>query len=763
VGGRSGDEVSQKDKDILTSWYHRRDEDKTGLPLVKDIWGNEAYSNMEGIHHLINALPAASISKLGTTGLNQITKKIANNISKKRYTNASKNAKFFDDFERNVGDVYNKGPEATWYDDVATTADDVAYTPRRLKAQPGESSIKRFDASKSLEKELKEQYKDVQKITDSEIKDYMRIHGLKEPLPETIRRIRNVADPFEYRKASEKALNDALDFNERWAYKNKAEYDKAENAVYSLNKEINTNDREYLDLTRNNSEQQEFESILRKVKLDTKGLKYDLSPDKQFQQEREMIRQAMIGSADIDGTVPKKIEEAANRYLSYINNNKNLLKAKKEYQDLSSSLIDPDFKSKVEEIEKITGRTGSRFASIPDMRSRSKLMYPNENDPAFQALSKKNKDYIKENWNRIAGVRLDEATVTKGGSFNVEKYLVTPEQKVKLDNANPLKTVPEPVGPEDAEVIKVIESNFSDLDQIYEVGLHEGGHDMQLFKDWISSLQTYRPEYGYDVNKAVALKEMGLSQPSDPINKLIGEVMVEPKLVKPKPGKKPKSSYETWLSSIQELHSEMQTARGKIARQWMKEDPSLTLDAVVSHIKNLEKKGNNALFEWYFSDAMEAGKLIDGNLSKHFKKDAPWDKIKKLLMYMPAVGVLTTKALNNEEKEFGGEIDIEYIKKMEGLLDNGLANLNNMNLNLDEKMKSKKLLYDTYNRSVPAKFKKGGSILSSELQQYKDYISGTNTSEKAVKNYDKLNRVYYKEAKGKNMSSPNYIMTQLTS
>lgn len=103
------EEISQEDKDIVKSWSHRADEDKTGLASVKDIWGNEAYSNMEGINHLINALPAPSMTKLGITKLNQITKKIANNISKKRYT--------------------------TWYDDAATAADDVAYTPKRLQSE----------------------------------------------------------------------------------------------------------------------------------------------------------------------------------------------------------------------------------------------------------------------------------------------------------------------------------------------------------------------------------------------------------------------------------------------------------------------------------------------------------------------------------------------------------------------------------------------------------------------------------------------------
>lgn len=88
----------------------------------KNMFGETYFSNTEGAEHLINALPAASLSKLGVTGLKGLTKKIASNVSKNRYTNASKNAKFFDDFERNVNDVFNKGPEETWYDDVATAA-----------------------------------------------------------------------------------------------------------------------------------------------------------------------------------------------------------------------------------------------------------------------------------------------------------------------------------------------------------------------------------------------------------------------------------------------------------------------------------------------------------------------------------------------------------------------------------------------------------------------------------------------------------------
>jgi hypothetical protein len=97
--------------------------------------------------------------RLFQKGLKGLTKKIVSNASKKRYTNASKNAKFFDDFEKNVGDSFNKGDKATWYDDVATTADDAVYTPRSLKSKPItpllESSDMHFDRAlgKILEKD----------------------------------------------------------------------------------------------------------------------------------------------------------------------------------------------------------------------------------------------------------------------------------------------------------------------------------------------------------------------------------------------------------------------------------------------------------------------------------------------------------------------------------------------------------------------------------------------------------------------------------
>ena len=42
---------------------------------------------------------------------------------------------------------------------------------------------------------------------------------------------------------------------------------------------------------------------------------------------------------------------------------------------------------------------------------------------------------------------------------------------------------------------------------------------------------------------------------------------------------------------------------------------------------------------------------------------------------------------------------------------------------------------------------------------YKEYINGKNNSSDAINAYEKLNRIHYTEAKSKNMSPSNYIMS----
>ena len=56
----------------------------------------------------------------------------------------------------------------------------------------------------------------------------------------------------------------------------------------------------------------------------------------------------------------------------------------------------------------------------------------------------------------------------------------------------------------------------------------------------------------------------------------------------------------------------------------------------------------------------------------------------------------------------------------------------------------------------------GGQLNSGNITMYKDYIKGNVGDEiEAVKNYDKLNRIYYSKAKELGMTVANYIMTHV--
>ena len=59
------------------------------------------------------------------------------------------------------------------------------------------------------------------------------------------------------------------------------------------------------------------------------------------------------------------------------------------------------------------------------------------------------------------------------------------------------------------------------------------------------------------------------------------------------------------------------------------------------------------------------------------------------------------------------------------------------------------------------KYRHGGSVENGALSLYKRYMEGGENNESGKRVYDKLNRVFYNDAKAKNMSIPNYIMTHV--
>ena len=143
----------------------------------------------------------------------------------------------------------------------------------------------------------------------------------------------------------------------------------------------------------------------------------------------------------------------------------------------------------------------------------------------------------------------------------------------------------------------------------------------------------------------------------------------------------------------------------------------------------------------------------------------------------------TKKLTTNFEPSLTGKYTIPYTDKRNTsglrLQDGAETTVMYQTLNLDKKldeeinkvmqkditlMKKQKIinrLVDIYNKSVSPEYKKGGSVLSERVQLYSDYINNVDKSTKAKNAYDKLNRVYYREAKKLKVSPADYIMTHV--
>jgi hypothetical protein len=122
---------------------------------------------------------------------------------------------------------------------------------------------------------------------------------------------------------------------------------------------------------------------------------------------------------------------------------------------------------------------------------------------------------------------------------------------------------------------------------------------------------------------------------------------------------------------------------------------------------------------------------------------------------------LKQKPEDQPEEKLGGEITPEYVQRMQEALHLEAQRLDGLDSSLSEKSKILNSIVSTYNENVPEKFKLGGATMTKPFTLYKDYVDGKVKTKEAEKNYDKLNRVYYGEAKSNRLSPSNYIMTYI--
>ena len=67
-------------------------------------------------------------------------------------------------------------------------------------------------------------------------------------------------------------------------------------------------------------------------------------------------------------------------------------------------------------------------------------------------------------------------------------------------------------------------------------------------------------------------------------------------------------SYDTWLSGVGELHSDLQKARFKFATQIMKEQ-NINMDDAIKQLKQMENTGDDEIYQYYLDSGF-------GNLNK---------------------------------------------------------------------------------------------------------------------------------------------------
>jgi hypothetical protein len=162
------------------------------------------------------------------------------------------------------------------------------------------------------------------------------------------------------------------------------------------------------------------------------------------------------------------------------------------------------------------------------------------------------------------------------------------------------------------------------------------------------------------------------------------------------------------------------------------------------------------------------------NTQQGFYNRAEYDKIVKKLNRLPVVEQEGLESMNKKSESSAVEKPSIFSKL------NPFKEANGCIYTTEDKSGQKKRaggelkpgsLMQAYSR-LPMKKKMGGAIAnkkqfggqlsSGNITMYRDYVKGIIGNEiEAVKNYDKLNRIYYNKAKDSGMTVANYIMTYI--
>ena len=248
----------------------------------------------------------------------------------------------------------------------------------------------------------------------------------------------------------------------------------------------------------------------------------------------------------------------------------------------------------IENVDKSRYLTGL-YDGNPLFNVKNKLI--KEGDEQFSSLSKEAQQYIIENKGKIAGVNMGDESIT-------------------LRNHGVYYYPPEEIGNTAAHEL---------AHSAQELGsLSFKGKNMGIGFPWGDQTTKYYPETSYFS-----------SNRSTEIGNRFKDALKQAK--KSKDGV---YKYDTWLSSPNELHSELSSARLNFAKKY-----------------NLKPKDMQDL-----SDNQISKLINDFNLNKHFKKQTPLKEKIELVKLLPAIGGIGAFNLNQtEQKQSGGKVNTDWV------------------------------------------------------------------------------------------------------
>jgi hypothetical protein len=469
---------------------------------------------------------------------------------------------------------------------------------------------------------------------------------LEKNLPENLKteKVDNwayVPEESRTREAQNKAFNEATEMNDRWVYTDPKKFKELEDVKKQLQNQVEYTAKEYQDVSKLNFLRSPFYAEFFK-KNNTMSLQ-DYYSKKFAPSSPEELAEVNKIEKELEEFIYKNLEsnpefKKLQPKIESIEKQKDLIRDEiKKIALQQDALVDPLFKSKVNNIldetnnpSRLTSLDHNGVTELPTMRD-PKLVHVDEQ--SMMDLPDYDKDFIKENLDKIAGVNTKNNTITLASQPNPPVYYKKfPEKKAKLlepktwlnaskkNNTNDL---------DDQELIKYIEQKMIDPAYIGEVNIHELGHDNQKYKDWLRGLADMDPTTGY-------LTKKGDSK----LAKEFEEAMVEPTKLE-----KPGDSYstESWQAAVNELHSDLQIARLKAVKYYMKEYNLSVADATGA-VKNLEAEGNDELYDFYIGVK---------DVNDHFKNTTSDEVKRKLLKVFPAVvpTAISIAVLNKKEEK----------------------------------------------------------------------------------------------------------------